>query len=136
MQKCILIIDDSQKAGVLANIASVLSISLGNLSTDMVGHDVYDKQGGRHPGITQLPIPILGASRDKIKEIRQMLLSKEIPGMVVVDFTTIAQQSKTYDEYEKSIGNADDNDINYIGIGVYGEKKAINKATGNLRSIK
>lgn len=136
MEKCVLVIDESQPTGVLANIASVLSISLGNISTDMVGHDVYDKQGERHPGITQLPIPILGASRDKIREIRQTLLSKAIDGMVVVDFTTIAQQAKTYDEYEKSIGSADDIDIHYIGIGVYGEKKAINKATGNLRSIK
>lgn len=136
MEKCVLVIDESQQTGVLANIASVLSISLGNLTADLVGHDVYDKQGGCHPGITQLPIPILGASQDKIREIRQMLLSKEIPGMLIVDFTTIAQQSKTYDEYEKSIGNADDNDIHYIGIGVYGEKKVINKATGNLRSIK
>jgi hypothetical protein len=134
-QKCVLIIDNAQSTGIIANVASVLSISLGKNIDGIVSHDVYDKEGGKHLGITQLPVPVLGASRGEIKEIRQHLLSLSLADMVLVDFLTIAQQSRTYEEYEASILNAEERDIHYVGIGVCGEKKIINKATGNLRLI-
>ena len=62
--KCVLVIDNAQPTGIVANIASVLSMTLGCRVSNIVSHDVYDKQGERHLGITQLPIPILGASQE------------------------------------------------------------------------
>lgn len=135
-QKCVLIIDHSQPTGTIANISSVLSISLGKNVGEMVSHDVFDKDGGRHPGITQLPIPILGTTQPKIKEIRERLLSMNLADMVIVDFSTIAQQSRTYDEYESALLNTDEKDIEYVGLAVYGAKKVINKVTGNLSLIR
>lgn len=96
--KCVLIIDNTQPTGIVANIASVLSMTLGDKVSNIVSHDVYDKQGGKHLGITQLPIPILGASQDKIKEIRKHLLTSDSNALVLVDFSTVAQQAKTYVE--------------------------------------
>lgn len=134
--KCVLIIDNAQHTGVVANIASVLSMTLGSKVDNIVSHDVYDKQGGVHLGITQLPIPILGASQEKIRDIRKQLLSSGIDDMVLVDFSTIAQHSRTYDEYEQAMSVADEEDLRYIGIGVCGRKNIVNKATGNLSLIK
>ena len=93
--KCVLVIDNAQPTGIVANIASVLSMTLGCRVSNIVSHDVYDKQGERHLGITQLPIPILGASQEKIKELRNYFHSLEIEDLVLVDFSTIAQQSRT-----------------------------------------
>jgi len=135
-KKCVLIIDNAQPTGIIANTASVLSITLGKEIEGIVSHDVYDKQGEKHLGITQMPIPILGASRDKIKEIRRNLLSHGTEEFVMVDFSNIAQQSKTYDNYESVMLMADENDIHYIGIAICGDKKMINKATGNLSLIR
>ena len=118
--KCVLVIDNAQPTGIVANIASVLSMTLGCRVSNIVSHDVYDKQGERHLGITQLPIPILGASQD----------------LVLVDFSTIAQQSRTYDEYEREMYSANEDDLHYVGIGICAEKKAINKATGSLSLIR
>ena len=53
-------------------------MTLGCRVSNIVSHDVYDKQGERHLGITQLPIPILGASQEKIKELRNYFHSLEI----------------------------------------------------------
>ncbi|WP_307450428.1 MULTISPECIES: DUF2000 domain-containing protein [Chryseobacterium] len=136
IKKCVLIIDHTQPTGIIANTASVLSITLGKCTENIIGHDVYDRQGEKHPGITQIPIPILGATADKIKEIRKNILSLPIEDMVVVDFSDIAQQSKTYDHYESTMLMADENHIRYIGIALYGDKKIINKATGNLSLIR
>lgn len=96
--KCVLIIDNTQPTGIVANIAGVLSMTLGNRVCNIVSHDVYDKQGERHLGITQLPISILGASQEKIKEIRKRLLSLGAKDLILVDFSTVAQQAKTYQE--------------------------------------
>lgn len=134
--KCVLVIDHGQPTGIVANIASVLSMTLGCKVGNIVSHDVYDKQGGRHLGITQLPIPILGASQERIKELYRHFLSLGAEDLVLVDFSTIAQQARTYDEYEQAISEAEEDELHYIGIGVCAEKKVVNKATGNLSLIK
>lgn len=134
--KCVLIVDNAQHTGIVANIASVLSMTLGCKVDNIVSHDVYDKQGEKHLGITQLPIPILGASKEKIKDIRKHLLSSGVSDLVLVDFSTIAQHSKTYNEYEEAMLQAADEDLQYIGIGVCAPKKIVNKATGNLSLIR
>lgn len=135
-KKCVLIIDDAQPIGIIANTASVLSITLGKHINSIVGQDVYDKKGEKHLGITQMPIPVLGTSSERIKEIRQHLLSLEMENLTIVDFTDVAQKSKTYGHYETTMLTTDENDIRYIGIAIYGDKKAINKTTGNLSLIK
>lgn len=134
--KCVLIIDHAQPTGVVANIASVLSMTLGSKVSHIVSHDVYDGQGKKHLGITQLPIPILGASSEKIKEIHRYFHALGDKDLMLVDFSTIAQQSRTYDEYEQAMANAGEEDLHYIGIGVCAEKKVINKITGNLSLIR
>ena len=134
--KCVLVIDSTQPTGVVANIASVLSMTLGNKVSNIVSHDVYDKQGVKHLGITQLPIPILGASQDKIKEIRKHLLTLDSKELVLVDFSTVAQHAKTYEEYESVMLETEDADLHYIGIGICAEKKIVNKSTGNLSLIR
>lgn len=134
--KCVLVIDHCQPTGVVANIASVLSMTLGCKVGHIVSHDVYDKRGKKHLGITQLPVPILGASQERIKEIYEHFHSLGAENLVLVDFSTIAQKARTYDEYEQALARADDEDLHYIGIGVCAEKKVINKATGNLSLIR
>ncbi|MCY6351067.1 DUF2000 domain-containing protein [Bacteroides fragilis] len=92
--KCVLVIDNAQPTGIVANIASVLSMTLGCKVNNIVSHDVYDKQGEKHLGITQLPIPILGASQEKIKEIRKLFNSLKIEELVLVDFLLLLNNLK------------------------------------------
>ena len=134
--KCVLIIDNTQPTGIVANIASVLSMTLGSKVNHIVSYDVYDKSGEKHLGITQLPVPILGTSPDRIKEIYCRFRSLRTDNSVLVDFSTIAQQAKTYEEYEKAMAEAGNDDLAYIGIGICAEKKVVNKLTGNLSLIR
>lgn len=136
VQKCVLIIDNTQPIGIIANTASVLSITLGTKIESIVGQHVYDKDGGEHLGITRIPIPVLGTSSENIKDIRRVVLSLEEENLIIVGFTDIAQKSKTYDQYEATMLTKDQNDICYIGIALYGDIKTINKITGNLSLIR
>lgn len=134
--KCVLIIDNTLPYGIIANAASVLSITLGAKIKDLISQDIIDKDGVTHLGITQFPIPILGTTKEHIKEIREKMLLENQSELVFVDFSDLAQQSKTYDEYTDKLQTIETQQINYLGIGICTKKKVINKATGNLSLIR
>ena len=70
--KCVLIVDNTLPTGIIANISAVLSmVPLGKTNPEIIGKDVKDASGIIHAGITQLPIPILGASKTELRHIRE-----------------------------------------------------------------
>ncbi|HEX9503427.1 MAG TPA: DUF2000 domain-containing protein [Patescibacteria group bacterium] len=134
-KKCVLIINEELPAGIIANIASVLSITLGDKIRGLVGPDVTDRQGSLHPGLTQLPIPVLGAPASDIKSLRESFKTKEGDSNFIADFTTFAGMAKTYEEYSSALESADAQEINYLGIAVLSDKKTLNRLTKGLSLI-
>ncbi|TGE37217.1 DUF2000 family protein [Desulfosporosinus fructosivorans] len=55
---------------------------------------------------------------------------------MVIDFSTLAQQSKSYDDYVNKMENEDADGLFYLGICIYGAKEAVNKVTGNISTLK
>lgn len=92
--------------------------------------------GKIHMGITNIPIPILGGSREQIKNIRDYLFTEEFSNVTVIDFNTVAQKSKNYEEYSKALSKTKCKEIQYLGICLYGPTKTINKLTGNIGLLK
>ncbi len=134
-KKCVIIINDTLPIGVVANIASVLSITIGNKLPGLVGQDTRDRQGILHTGLTQLPIPILGANLSKLKALANELGETKEAHDLFVDFTGFAAKAKTYTEYQSLLQNADENEMVYHGIAVLTDKKALNKLTKELKLI-
>lgn len=134
--KCVMIIDEALPLGIVSNTAAVLGMTLGKHFPDIVGTDVTDKSGIVHIGITEIPIPILKGSTELIREIRQRLCDKEFEDVTSVDFSDMAQSCKTYDEFVKKIAETEEIDLRYLGIGIFGVKKKINKLTGNIPLLK
>lgn len=132
--KCVLIICETLPCGQQANVAAVLSMTLGVRFPEIVGDDVTDADGLKHRGITRLNLPILAASSEKLKAIRES--TKEEGDTFVVDFTEVAQMSRHYDEYKERLESLGGQDLSYIGIGLVGDKKRINKLTGNLKLLR
>lgn len=128
--KCVMVIDEALPLGLAVNTATVLAITLGHRTGSLVGPDVVDGSAQVHTGITTLPIPILKAQGAVIKAIRQQAAG--IKNLFVVDFSHIAQRTKTYRDYTQQMAALTSPHIEYLGIALYGEKKAINKLTGNL----
>ncbi|KMZ53368.1 DUF2000 domain-containing protein [Dorea sp. D27] len=129
-QKCVMVIDEALPSGIAANTAGIMGITLGRHIPEAVGPDVRDKNGRTHLGIIAVPVPILKASADKIKEIREQLYAPEFSDLTVVDFSDVAQSCNVYDEFIEKAAGADG--FTYYGIGICGRKKAVNKLTGNL----
>lgn len=72
-QKCVLVIDGALPAGVAANTAAILGITLGKRFPEIVGPDVADAAGRVHTGITGSPIPILKGDRALLHDLRERL---------------------------------------------------------------
>ncbi len=131
-EKCVLIINENLPTGIIANIAAILGITVGSKRQDIIGEDITDRDGNKHLGIIRFPVPVLKADGTILNAMRGRLFSNEFSDVTAVDFSDIAQECKTYDEFIEKMKNCDEKDIKYLGVAVCGNKKAINKLTGNL----
>lgn len=135
-EKCVMIIDENLPLGIIANTSAILGITMGMKMPDVVGSDVYDKDGNKHMGIIQFPIPILRGNREIMQKLRSTLFSADYSDLTVADFTDLAQGCKTYDEFIEKMGKCCENNLSYIGMAICGNKKKINKLTGNMPLLK
>ncbi|HNU79498.1 MAG TPA: DUF2000 domain-containing protein [Bacillota bacterium] len=134
--KCVMIIDENLPAGIIANATAALGISLASAVDGLIGKKLYDKDERLHQGITNIPIPILTLSKRELRIRYDDLLEKNDPEILVIGFSEIAQKSLNYDDYGIKLAAARKDEIEYLGICIYGPKKKINKLTGNLKMLR
>lgn len=130
-KKCVILIDGDLPLGLMTNTSAVLAMTLGKRIEGIIGSDIFDYSGNCHLGITNTPIPILKGTKKAIKEIRDKIASEKIADLLLVDFSYIAQKSKNYKDYEDKLSATTVEDLEYLGIALYGNKKDINRFTGN-----
>lgn len=130
--KCVLVMDENLPAGILANTAAILGITLGREIPECVGEDVRDASGCIHKGIISIPVPVLKGDAKLIKALREKLYSEDFSDLTVVDFSDVSQSCNTYDVYIQKAGITREEDHTYLGIAIYGTKKKVNKLTGSL----
>lgn len=93
-EKCVMIINQNLPAGVAANTAAIMGISLGKQKPQIVGPDVADKNGRYRPGIIEFPVPILKDSSENMQEIYRKLLLPEFSSLTAIDFTDLPRAAK------------------------------------------
>lgn len=131
-EKCVMVIDGSLPAGVAANTAAILGITLGKRAPQAVGCDVIDQDGHAHMGIVEAPVPILRATAEEIGKLREKLCEPVFKDVMVADFSDLAQGCRTYDEFIKKLAATRGDDLRYLGIALYGSKKKVNRLTGSM----
>jgi hypothetical protein len=130
--KCVIVADEELPTGVLANTSVILGMTLGKLIPEYVGEDVRDASNLVHMGITKLPIPILKGTKEFIRSLRTKLYSDDFSDLLTVDFSDVAQGCMEYKDYIDNAKSLAEEDFNYLGIAIYGNKKKVNKLTGFL----
>lgn len=131
-EKCVMVIDENLPLGIIANTAAIMGITLGKEMPEVVGANVIDQSGNEHLGIIEFPVPILKATPDVIKEIRQKLYQPDFQDLTAVDFSDLAQGCKTYDEFIEKMGHVSESTLQYFGLAICGPRKKINKLTGSM----
>jgi hypothetical protein len=130
--KCVLVIDENLPLGLIANTAAILGITVGKYVPQIVGSSVTDYSGIEHIGIVKTPVPILKGSTELLHELRDKTRTEVFADLIVVDFSDTAQSCKTYEEYTAKLQKISKSDYRYFGLGIYGEKKKVNRLTGGL----
>lgn len=131
-EKCVMVLDEELPTGILANTAGIMGITLGKYIPEAVGTEVSDKSGRVHLGIIEFPVPVLKASRERIRQIRSQLYEPKFAELTVVDFSDVAQSCNVYEDYIKKAAGVEEKEFTYFGLGICGDKKLVNKLTGNL----
>lgn len=130
--KCVIVIDENLPLGIIANTAAILGITLGMKNPSVVGCDVKDADNNIHSGIIEFPVPILKSNRNSLNALSKTLKEEFFDDLTIVDFTDLAQSCKTYDEYIFKMTETPAQLLNNIGLLIYGNKKKVNKLTGNM----
>lgn len=133
-EKCVVVLDGALGVGLAVNAAAVLAVTLGHKVGSIVGPDVTDGSGGTHAGLVDVPIPVLKADAKTVEGIRSRADAAD--GLLVVGFTDVAQVSKTYEEYTEKMAASSPEELGYLGVALYGDRKLVNKLTGSLPLLK
>lgn len=131
-EKCVLVLDERLPLGLIANTAAILGITLGRYRPETVGETVYDAAGNAHPGIIAFPVPVLRGNAALLRDLREKLYTPAFAGLTAIDFTQLAQGCKTYAAFTEKMAAAPPETLDYLGIAICGDKKAVNRLTGNL----
>ncbi|EOH8749951.1 DUF2000 domain-containing protein [Enterococcus faecalis] len=129
-KKLVIIVDNSFPLGIIANTTAVIGMSLGAKYPNLIGESVMDASGFSHEGVVEIPIPILQGDKNKIFKIFNKAIHTE--ELSVIGFTTLGQKCKNYSEYVEKLSFEESEVLEYIGIGIAGDAKSINKLTGSL----
>jgi hypothetical protein len=135
-KKGVLVIDSELPIGMIANTAAILGITLGYKHQCIIGEDITDASNQSHLGITNIPIPVLKGTKSLIKELLAEVKSKYNNDVTVIDFSKTAQLSTDYDDYTSKAKNLTSDEFEYLGIGIYGSKKILNKLTGSIALLR
>ncbi|PID35077.1 MAG: hypothetical protein CR964_01645 [Rhodobacterales bacterium] len=121
-----ILIRDDLPTGVKANIGAVLGMSLGHLRPGFIGPDIKDAEGTRFPGITTMPIPVLGVSAERMGQVFEA--AGDLP--IRVPFTRTALEAKDYTAYQSRVGSESRHEI--LGLLLCGPRKAVSRLCGHL----
>lgn len=130
-RKCIIVVNAELEPGLICNTAACLGFSLGGALPQEIGPTQKDADGVAHGGLLNIPMPVLSATATQVKEIVDRAYQAE--SLMVFDMSDKAQLSKTQGEYGAAIAKTKNADLKYWGVALYGDKKVINKMSGNLR---
>ena len=129
-RKCVMVIDGDLPAGVAANTAAILGVTLGRQVPELVGADTVDASRRTHLGIVTVPVAMLRGDAGILKELRERLYGDEYGDLVTVDFSDAAQGCHVYGEYREKAASI--TDFRYLGVAIYGNKKKVNRLTGSM----
>lgn len=132
--RVVIVLDEALTIGYAANAAAVLALTLGSLAPELPGRDPVDADGCRHPGLIPFGPPILKSASGELKVVRDRALA--LGGVTVVDFPVHGQRTNDYETFCALVAATPAAAMQYLGIALYGPRRAINKLVGNLSLLR
>ena len=131
--RCAIVVDASLPAGRAANAAAVIALTLGKRHPHLAGPDLVDASGRAHPGLIPIGIAVLAASAAEVNALRAKALKN---GIDVVDFPSQGQQTTDYARFGSLVREVPTESLTYVGVGLYGARKAVGRIVGRFSLLK
>lgn len=131
--RCVIVVDAGLPAGRAANAAAVIALTMGRKRPELAGADLVDGAGVVHPGLISIGISILGATGTELAAVRAKALAR---GIEVVDFPAQGQETTDYAQFSAEVSRSDADALRYVGVGLYGPRKAVGKIVGKYALLR
>jgi hypothetical protein len=127
--RCVILLDRALRAGRAANAAAVIALTLGKRHPEIVGADLIDASGERHPGLIPIGIAVLGAPTEELPGVRRKALAA---GIDVVGFPAPGQETTDYARFAAHVAGTRADALTYIGVGLLGPRKPVSRIVGRF----
>jgi hypothetical protein len=127
--RCVIVVDEALPAGLAANAAAVLALTLGARAPGLRGPDVDDADGARLPGLIDRGLPILKAPAAELAALRPRAAEA---GVEVIGFPRFGQATTDYEAFREHVAQTPTAELDYLGLLFAGPRRAVNKLTGSL----
>jgi hypothetical protein len=132
-QKFVIIINKKLDVGVALNAGAHISLGLvSRVTTEVVKEmmflDFIDKDGGIHPNISALSLIVLRGTSGEIRKARNEAIARNV---LFTDFTN-TMTGDTYIEQLERTKTTHEAELEYYGLGLFGEKTVLEEFTRKL----
>jgi hypothetical protein len=127
--KLVVVLREDLEPAVATNAGVVLGLALGGRLENSVAADGKDAGGSVHAGLNPHPVPTLVASGERLRALKA---GADERGVTVVGFNEVARRARDYVQYLDALAVTDPEDVEYVGLALYGPRGDINKLTGKL----
>lgn len=128
--RCVVILNADLPVGKAANAAAVISLTLGQRHPQFVGTELVDGDEKAWPGLIPVGIPVLSASNEQLASLVGQCGEQ---GFDAILFPVEGQMTVDYAAFSAAVRQIPTNQLQHLGLGIVGEKKALRKLTGKLK---
>ncbi len=131
-KKIVMVVEKELGEWKLLNALSHMSAFIGNKMPDSfdTGQFFETKDGVKLPRNSQFPIIVLSATRSQIKELTS---EAQKSGTLFITFTKDMIETTDDKKLEKMLSEQDSEHVDYLGIGLFGEKAKLDELTKGLQ---
>jgi len=130
--KTALILRRDLAAWQMANVAAFLAGGLTGTHSHMMGEPYRDRDGRPYSALIREPVFVFGATLEELRRTHQRALSREL-----VPAIYIADMFKTTNDIDNraAVAAAAPDALDFVGVGVHGPRKTIDKVVNGLKFL-
>ena len=116
----------------LANVAAFLTGGLVGTNPVMMGEPYCDAAGRYYSALVREPVFVYGASLDELRRTHQRALSRDLRPAIYIE-----PMFKTTNDVDNraAVATAPADALDFVGIGLHGPRKVIDKVVNKLKFL-
>jgi hypothetical protein len=131
-KKIVAVLSSNLEIGIALNVIGHLAISIGAYSgEDLMGRpQLQDASGINHAGIAKYPFVITKTNPTKL---RKLIVDARLKGgLLIADYPEQMLATGHDDELSQALAVVKEDEINYLGVILYGNNDVVAELTGKL----